>query len=1125
MREIVKWAINNSPAMNTMLIASLVVGAISLVVMRREVFPEFELEIVLVSVPYPGASPEEIEQTICLQMEEALRNIDGVKKMTSVAQENAGFLILELKANVRDVQKVVNDCRSQISQIPSFPPPSAEDPSVQQITFKLPAISVGVMGPDDSELDPLTREKQLRALAEEVRDELLVQRPVKSDSWVRNLFQSFYVNKSQPAISSAYIVAARDYQIDVEVSEDQLRRYGLNLSQIAQIISQQNRELPAGTMEMDSQELRLRGNRKRSYGHEIENIVLVTQPNGDSITVGDISNVQDGFVDSDSEHFINKRKGMVVVAQRTSTEDLFTVVDVVKSYVAQKKLPEGYRLEIWGDTSLDVADRIDLLSRNGLQGLLLVFIVLAIFLDLRLSFWVAMGIPVSILGAGFVLILLGQTLNMLSMFAFLMALGIVVDDAIVIGENIYAKREAGLGFVRAAIEGTWEVIPSVTASVTTTIIAFAPLMFVTGIMGKFIAVMPLAVIAMLVISLLESVFVLPCHLAHENNLFLRILGGILYVFRPLVWCITWVNRWADAGMKWVIEKLYSPALAWSVRHCSIVVAGGLFILLIGAGFAVSGIVPFSAFPKLDSRQISATVVFPDGTASEFADQGTIALEQAIYDVQKQVQEEYGEDILEVVYRRTGEVGSAGRGPTGVTAGSHVGTVEVDLKSTAERSLSSEEIKDMWRARVGTIPGSDTVKFGSASMGPGGKKIEFKVLAPSSHADKLELAVEKCKNYLYGKQGVVDIEDDFRQGKTELILTLNEKGRSLNLDENLLSQNVRSIFYGSEVMRLQRGRNEVKLMVRYPEEERNSYAGFEEIRIRDNEGNAHPLTEVAKLEFSQAPAEINRINGYRSITVTADMDKANEAQAGNIIAEMQNEFVPELIAEFRNEYGFNLQVDWEGESQDSNDAFASMKVGFLIAMLAMYVLLTLAFRSYLQPLIILSIIPFGAIGAIFGHAVLGLDLTLFSFFGLIALTGVIVNDSIVLVDFINRHAREYASLDEALVAAGMRRFRPIMLTSFTTVAGLFPMLMERSYQAQVLIPMAASLVFGLMTGTLLILILVPVFYRIYVATYELATGLPFRIEEGLAADNAPADLPAATEPAADSKNEPAEAQLV
>jgi len=1094
MRNIIKWAINNSPAMNTMLIASLIVGAVSLVVMRREVFPEFELEIVLVSVAYPGASPEEIEQAICLQLEESLRNIDDVKKMTSIAQEGGGFLILELKSDVKDVQKVLNECKSQIDQIPSFPPPSALKPNVQQITFKLPAISVGVLGPEDSGLDELTREKHLRQIAEEIRDELLIQRPVKPDSLVRQAFQPLFVNKSQPAISSAFIVAARDYQIDVEVTEDQLRQYGLTINQIAQIIRQQNMELPGGQVEMDSQEVRLRGNVKRSYGHEIEDIVLITQPNGDSITVGDIANVKDGFIDSTSEHFINGRRGMVVVAQRTSNEDLFTVVDAVRDYVSKKEMPPGYRLEIWGDTSLDVADRINLLSRNGIQGLILVFIVLAIFLDLRLSFWVALGIPVAILGSGFILILMGQTLNMLSMFAFLMALGIVVDDAIVIGENIYAKREQGLSYVRAAIEGTYEVIPSVTASVSTTIIAFAPLMFVTGIMGKFISVMPLAVIAMLIISLIESTFVLPCHLAHKDNLFLRGLGVVLYVFRPLVWLITRVNKFADRGMKWFIEDVYGPALSWSVNHCSIIVSTAVAVLLLGAGFAASGIVPFSAFPKLDSRQINATVIFPDGTSSKFSDAGTLELEAAIYRVRDRLKEETNEDVVEVVYRRTGEVGSGARGPTGVTSGSHVGTVEVDLVSTGFRSTSSERIKELWREEIGEIPGADALKFDSASMGPGGKKIEFKLLSTGKNADKLVEAVEECKEYLRTKAGVVDIEDDMREGKTELILTLNEKGRALSLDEDMLSQNVRSMFYGSEVMRLQRGRNEVKLMVRFPEEVRNSFSGFEEIRIRDAQGNSHPLTEVANLEFSRAPSEINRINGYRSITVTADVEKAQQSRSAEIIAEMKTKFMEPLIEKYKNEHGASLLVDWEGEAQDSQDAFASMQVGFFIAMIAMYVLLTLTFRSYLQPIIILSIIPFGAIGAIFGHAILQLDLTLFSFFGLIALTGVVVNDSIVLVDFINRHAREYDSLHEALVAAGKRRFRPIILTSITTVAGLFPMLLERSFQAQVLIPMAASMVFGLMAGTVLILFLVPVFYRIYVSTYELATGLPFKIKD-------------------------------
>ncbi len=1103
MRKIVRWAIQNSPAMNVMLIAALLVGSVSLIVMRREVFPEFELEILLVSVPYPGASPEEVETGICLKLEEALRNLDGVKKMTSVAREGAGFVVIELKTSVKDVQKTLNECRSEIEQIPELPR-NAEKYNVQQITFKFPAIAVGIIAPENSELDDFTRERHLRELADEIRDEILALRPTTPKNPVRAMFAPMIAAPNQPAISSAYIVAARNYQIDVEVSEDQLREYGLSIDQISRIIQMQNTEIPGGTMETESQELRLRGNRKRMTGHELEKIVVMAQKNGDALTLDKVANVKDGFLDSTSEHFINGRRGMVVVAQRTANEDLFSVVETVRDYVADKKVPPGYELKIWGDTSLDVRDRIELLTRNGLQGLILVFIVLAIFLDLRLSFWVALGIPVSILGAGFVLILLGQTLNMLSMFAFLMALGIVVDDAIVIGENIYKKREQGLPYVRAAIEGTVEVIPSVTASVTTTIIAFAPLMFVSGVMGKFIAVMPIAVIAMLIISLIESAFILPCHLAHDNNLFLRVVGNVLYIFKPIVWLVHKIHLAADRVMRWKIEKIYAPMLNWSLYHKSIVLATAATIFLITVGFNLSGLVPFEFFPKLDGRQVNATVIYPDGTSSKFSNQGTLELEAAIKRVQAKIKEERGEDVIEIVYRRTGEVGQVGMGPTGVTNGSHVGTVEVDLVSTAQRTLTSQQILNMWREEVGEIAGTDSIKFGSASMGPGGAKIEFKLLAASRYAKKLEEAVEECKEYLRGKVGVYDIEDDMREGKIEVIFTLNEKGKALNLDENMLSQNIRNNFYGAEVQRVQRGRNEVKIMVRYPESERKSFKGFAEVRIRDNDGNAHPLTEVANIEMSRAPAEINRINGYRSITVVADVKK-EEANARAIVMEMKTKFIPELQEKYKEQFDTTLYVDWEGEAQQSQDAFFSMFVGFFIAMFCMYCLLTLAFRSYVQPLIILAIIPFGYVGAVLGHWIMGIEVTLFSIFGLIALAGVIVNDSIVLVDFINRNAREYPNIHQALIAAGKRRFRPIMLTSFTTVAGLFPIMLERSFQAQVLIPMAASIVFGLLTGTILILILVPVFYKVYVSFYEFTTGMKFHISDEVEEQEAPLEI--------------------
>jgi len=1091
MRSVIRWAIHNSPAMNTFVVALLAIGAISLIVMRREVFPEFQLEIVLVSVPFPGASPEETEEGICQKIEAGVSTVDGVKKVTSVASENFGYVILELQSYVRDAQKVVEEIRSEIDQI-NFPP-STEQPEIRQIAFRNSAISLGVLGPDrsDNPTIALRQERQLRELAESIREEILDLRAVKPKNVVRALFAKV-IQPTGPAITSAEIVAAKPYEIAIEVSEDTLREYGLSLSRLAGIVRSQNVEIPGGKLETAGQELLLRGKSKREIGSEIEKIAVFSRPNGDVVTVGDIGVVIDGFAESVSEHTINGQPGLTIRVSKTGAEDLFTVVETVRDYVEKKGLPEGYELIVWGDRSLDVRDRVELLATNGLQGLILVFIVLALFLEIRLAFWVALGIPISILGAGFILLLFGQTLNMLTMFAFLMVLGIVVDDAIVIGENIYEKRQEGMPPLKASIEGTIEVLPSVAASVCTSIIAFIPLLFVTGVMGKFIAIMPLAIIAMLIISLLESMFVLPSHLAHDNNLFVRFVGLCLYSLRFLLKPVSWVNRAASGGLVWFVRHIYLKFLDWAIHNNRITCAIGIGALIVAIGVIAAGIVPFAPFPKLDSREISATVAFPNGTAADYARKEIAILEAAIVEICEAWKLESGEDIIDNTYRRIGEIGNEMQGPTGVTAGSHVATVEVQLISPDVRTISSDELIRRWRAAVPKISGAEVLKYGAASMGPGGAGIEMKLLAADGSESHLPEATERCKEFLASKLGVFDIEDDARPGKSEVVLRLNELGKALGLDENQLASTVRSGYFGDEVMRLQRGRHEVKLMVRYPNEARKSFKGLENVRVRDGNGLERPLLEVADLQYQQTYSSINRQNQRRSVTITADVDRG-EANPADIIAQMQSEFVPGLLTEFREKHGAVLSVDWEGEQADTMESLMSMGTGYCIALLAMFVLLTLEFRSYSQPAIIMSIIPFGLVGAILGHAVLGLDLTLFSFFGLVALTGVIVNDSIVLVDFINHRIRDGMSLDDAIMSAGERRFRPILLTTLTTIAGLFPMLLERSLQAQVLIPMAASLVFGLLTGTFLILVLIPVFYKIY-GRIVLKLGMPLYKDE-------------------------------
>src|SRR6056297_452815 len=565
MKRLIAWAIASSPGMNVLMIGLLLMGAVSLYQMRREVFPEFELAVVMVTVPYPGATPEDVEEGICQKIEEAVRAIDGIKKVTSIAQEGAGYVLIEIRSDVDDVSEVLAEIDREVDRIPSFPA-LAEDPQVQQITFRDAAIRVAVIGP---ETDDPNAEWALREVTEEVRDEIL----------------------QLKTVSAASVMGGRPYQIDVEISEETMRKYDLSLERVATILRQRNVELPGGQLKSAGQEILLRAKNKGRVGQEIRELPLITQAGGVVLTVDDLGNVKDEFEDVASVSEINGQPAMVVNVERTKTEDLLAMVEDVRAYVAEKSLPEGYTFEIWQDTSTDVRDRLRLLVRNGAEGLALVFLMLVLFLEIRLAFWVSLGIPIAILGAGVALAWGDQTLNMLSLFSFLVALGIVVDDAIVTGENIYAHRQTGKDMLHAAVDGAAEVLPSVAASVTTTVIAFSPMFFVSGVMGKFMAVIPFAVIAMLIISLLESTFVLPCHLGHHHNGLFRLLGVLTYPVRPFGLLLAWLSEHATNGLEWVADRIYLPMLRFSLRYPLIPLSIALAMGLFSAGLVRGGVVP------------------------------------------------------------------------------------------------------------------------------------------------------------------------------------------------------------------------------------------------------------------------------------------------------------------------------------------------------------------------------------------------------------------------------------------------------------------------------------------------------------------------------------------------------
>lgn len=1066
MRSLVRWAVNNTPAINVVVACTLITGLVSFFWLRREVFPEFELEVVLVQVPYPGASPSDAEKGVCQPVEEAVRALDNIKRVVSIAREGGGYVLVELDSNVRDVQKVVTEIRSRVDRITNFPE-LAEDPQVEQITFRETAIQVAVIGPTSR--DP-NAEIRLREVTESVRDDLL----------------------ELNSVTQANIQGAKPFQIDVEVSEDTLRKHGLTLTTVAQILRRENIEMPGGQLRSDGQEILLRGKNRREIGEELKQLPVLTQPNGAVLKVADIGLVRDAFDDSSVVNEVNGQPALVVSVDRTSDEDLLDITQAVHDYVNAAVLPPGYSLQAWGDTSVDVRDRMRMLRDNGLQGLLLVFVLLALFLEFRLAFWVALGIPISVMGAGVILLNTGQTLNMLSMFAFLMALGIVVDDAIVVGENIYAHRGMGKDFVQAAIDGTVEVFPSVIAAVMTTIIAFMPFFFVSGVMGKFIAVMPVAIIAMLAISLIEACTALPCHLSHDPNekphtVIAKIMHGLSYGIRPIEAVFNRGSTVCGGLMDKFAERVYVPVLNFLLTYPLLGLGGGLALLFVTIGVVKAGLVPINPFPKTDSNQILAQIVFPDGTPARVADQATQRAERAVRKVSQDLYERdqaRGEAIeasggatrgpVKLTFRQVGQL--TAQGPmrsAGGGNGSHVGQVFVELRDATERNITSSELINLWRKEAGEFNGAELVRFDAASVGPGGQPIEFKLLAPAAQQSELDQAVEDTKSYLSTFTGVYDIRDDATPGKLEFQIRVKDQAQSMGVTSADLAETIRNAYYGAEVMRLQRGRHEVKLMVRYPVDERNSLTQFSEIRVRGNDGIERPITELAEPVVVRGYSEINRLDQLRSITITADLD-ATEANAQQIADTLRGSY---FSGDFKKKFP-NVSVNWEGQQQQTYESISSLAIGSAMALLAMYILLVVEFRSYFQPLLIMAIIPFGVIGAVWGHAFMGLEVTLFSFFGLVALTGVVVNDSIVLVDFINHRVRDGMDQRLALMEAGRRRLRPVFLTSLTTIGGLIPMLLEKSFQAQFLIPMATSIAFGLMLSTVLVLFQVPVFFQLY-----------------------------------------------
>ena len=1043
MKALGKWSVNNRVTVNLIMIFVIVAGLWTVLGMRREMFPQFALDMINVSVAYPGASPEEVEEGICIKIEERINGIEGISRTLSGAYEGRGSVTVELKSDA-DVQQVLDDIKTEVDLIDTFPD-EAEDPVVTEIINRNPAITVAVYGD--------VSEKALHEVAEKIRDDLI----------------------DTDEISLADLVGVRNYEISVEVSEENLRRYGISFDHVVNAIQTGSVDLPGGAIKTSQGEILVRSKGQLYTGRQFEELPLITLNDGTIVRLGQVASVIDGFEDTDIKTRFNGKPAALVQVNRTSKEDVIEISQVVRKYVERQtdKMPDSIKIATWFDLSTMVRDRINLLLRNGSQGIILVFIVLALFLNLRLAFWVALGIPLSFMGAFMVLNYIGVTINMISLFAFIMTLGILVDDAIIIGENIYTHFGRGKFPSIAVIDGLKEVGNPVVMAVTTTVVAFLPLMFISGIMGKFIAVMPQAVIAILVVSLFEALVILPAHLDYA-----LIRTAARRGKKPM-----WHERIRENiehGLTFVIERLYTPAIKYVVKNRYFTFSIGLGVLIVSLGIVRGGYVPFVFMPKGESDWIIAEVGYPLGTPFEITDKTIGRLENSAFELNKIFKKtgDYNGDLVTNTFSLVGVIPRRDWKPG--DKGGHCGEVWLEMVSSEKRpEVSVNTVLNKWRSLVGEIPGVETLTFSTLEGGPAGNPIEIQLAGKDFTL--LRKAADELKGEIETYPGTLDITDDFRPGKAEQRVHIREGARSVGVAMSDIAGQLRQAFYGEEAVRIQRGRDDVKVMVRYAERDRRSVSGIEEMRIRTLGGQEVPMEAVAEIKYGRAYSVIRRVDRKRVITVISDIDESR-ANASKIVADLNADFLPKLTDRYSG-----LKYDLEGQEKRTRESLDSLKKGFVLALMGIFLLLASQFRSYIQPVIIMMAIPFGLIGAIVGHLIMGMQFTMISIFGIVALSGIVVNDSLILIDFINKAIRDGGETYKSVVESGKARFRPVLLTSITTVAGLFPLLLERSFQAQFLIPMAVSISFGLIAATLLTLLYVPALYLIVDDVRKMVTG--------------------------------------
>lgn len=1015
-KGIIRWFALHSVAANLLMFVCLFGGLLFMTRIPQEVMPDFSLDTITVTTMYAGASPSEIESGVLLAIEDSISGLTGVDEVTATAKEGKGVVTIDV-IDGQNIQKLSEDVQRAINRITTFPV-DADKPQVAILETKRRVISMALYGD--------APQKVLHELAEQFRDELI----------------------QDPHVTRVELEGVRPLQISINVSQENLRRYRLSLSEIANRVREASLDLPSGSVKTESGEILIRMKERKLWGEEFAKISIINSANGSHVLLGDIAHIDDSYQDSNYSTSFNDKPAVMLQVYRVGKETPVEVSDAVKAHIENVDLPKGIAAEIRYDASVDYQSRMDFLINDSLEGLVLVIIALGIFLELRLALWVMIGIPIAFFGSFLILPFLGASLNMVSMFAFMIALGIVVDDAIVIGENAYHYRQQGMEPMAAVIRGTQEMIVPVTFSILINIATFSPLLFIPGEIGKIFYVIPLVIISVFIMSLVESLFILPNH-----------LGQLAEDYQPRglwAWIFHHQQRFSRAFMHWVRHS-FGRFLDNSLKHRYLTILVALLLIIIVFSYVISGRMGMTLFPKTEADYANVVVTLPFGTPVE----KTQAIANQLSESARRViaKTPNGDLLLKGIFSEIAKKGS------------HTAEVRIylALPEVREKIMSTDQFTNKWRDETGELVGVESLIFESDSGGAGsGAAMTIEL----NHRDLnvLQAASRELAETLRGYSIVKDVDEGFSGGKQQLDFTILPEGKSLGLTAQNVARQVRNAFYGVEVLREQRGRNELKIMVRLPESERKFAQDIENLLIWTPTGKEVPLRDVVKVERSHTDTEINRRNGLRNIQVKADV--IPRSKVGDITNDLKMTEIPRLQKKYAG-----LEISFEGRQADMVESMSSLKTNFIFAMFVVYLLLAIPFKSYTLPFIVMVSIPFSVIGAVIGHVIMGYDLSVLSLFGIVALAGVVVNDSLILIDhaIFLRNTSPEKTAREIILKAVTQRFRQIVLTTLTTFGGLAPMIMETSRQAKTLIPMAISIGFGSIFATLITLILIPSLY--------------------------------------------------